>query len=72
MKRDTNGVPNLTAREAEIVRLVWDGLTNLQIAKRLKRHVKTIESHRANVMKKYRTTNTAQMLRIALHERVIS
>ncbi len=56
----------LTRREQEILQLIWSGLKNKEIAQRLKISVKTVEAHRANMMKKVRVSNTAQLLKAAL------
>ncbi|WP_447977278.1 LuxR C-terminal-related transcriptional regulator [Candidatus Nitrospira bockiana] len=60
-----------TARERQIVELVWSGLKNREIASRLKISVKTVEAHRATVMKKARVTNTAQLLKTALAQGIV-
>lgn len=57
---------DLTHREQEILELVWGGFTNRVIADRLNISIKTAEAHRANIMKKLRVSNTAQMLKAAL------
>jgi DNA-binding NarL/FixJ family response regulator len=57
---------DLTPREQEILQLVWSGLTNRHIAQQLKISIKTAEAHRANMMKKLRVSNTAQLLKTAL------
>lgn len=56
----------LTKREHEILQLIWSGLKNKEIAQRLKISVKTVEAHRANMMKKIRVSNTAQLLKSAI------
>ena len=56
----------LTNREQEILQLIWSGLKNKEIAHRLKISVKTVEAHRATMMKKVRVSNTAQLLKAAL------
>ena len=63
--------PALTPRELQAVRLVWAGHTNQGLAEKMKVSVKTVEAHRSSVMKKWRTTNTAQMLRTALREKIL-
>ena len=55
----------LTNREQEILQLIWTGLKNREIAQRLKISVKTVEAHRATMMKKVRVSNTAQLLKAA-------
>jgi DNA-binding NarL/FixJ family response regulator len=57
---------DLTPREREILQLVWSGLTNRHIALQLKISIKTAEAHRANMMKKLRVCNTAQLLKTAI------
>lgn len=58
----------LTPREHEILQLVWAGFTNRTIAEQLHISVKTAEAHRANMMKKLRVSNIAQLLKTALEE----
>lgn len=42
----------LTRRQKEILKLLVQGLTNKQVAQRLKLSVKTVDAHRANIMNK--------------------
>ena len=56
----------LTTRERQILRLIWGGLKNKEIGAKLGISVKTVEAHRANMMKKVRVSNTAQLLRAAV------
>ncbi len=42
----------LTAREKEILKLIAEGYTNLEIANRLVISVKTVETHRAHILEK--------------------
>lgn len=57
---------DLTPRELEILRLIWDGHTNRSIAEQLNISMKTADTHRSNMMKKLRASNTAQLLKAAL------
>lgn len=61
-----NDVPGLTEREHEILELIWEGFKNREIAEQLKISVKTVEAHRAAIMKKLRVSNAAQLLRAAI------
>ncbi len=63
---------DLTRREYEILQLVWAGLTNRTIAERLQISIKTAEAHRANMMKKLRVSNIAQLLKTALEEGLLA
>jgi len=67
-KRKRDGVASLTEREQEILQLIWNGLKNREIGARLKISVKTVEAHRANMMKKLRVSNDAQLLKAAIEE----
>ena len=62
---------SLTDREQEILQLIWSGLKNKEIGQRLKISVKTVEAHRANMMKKVRVSNAAQLLNAAIQEGLI-
>jgi DNA-binding NarL/FixJ family response regulator len=59
---------SLTQREQEILELIWSGLKNREIGERLQISVKTVEAHRANMMKKVRVSNTAQLLKAAIQD----
>ena len=65
-RKRRNGVTSLTDREQEILQLIWNGLKNREIGTRLKISVKTVEAHRANMMKKVRVSNTAQLLKASI------
>lgn len=58
----------LTLREREVVTLIAQGFTNKDIANQLSRSVKTIERHRANLMKKLNLHNTAALTTFALEK----
>ncbi len=62
---------DLTPRELEILRLIWEGHTNRSIAACLKISMKTADTHRANMMKKLRASNTAQLLKAALERKLL-
>lgn len=59
---------SLTNREQEILELIWSGMKNREIGQQLAISVKTVEAHRANMMKKVRVSNTAQLLKAAIQE----
>lgn len=62
----------LTAREREVLRLLAEGNTAKKIAILLELSPKTVESHKFNLMRKLNVHNTAQLITIALQERIIS
>jgi DNA-binding NarL/FixJ family response regulator len=65
------GVPALTLRQKQILRLVAEGLTNREIAGHFGISVRTVEVHRFNLMRRLRVRNVAQLLRQALMLRLL-
>jgi len=51
----------LTSRELEVVALIAAGLTNKEIARRLGISTRTVESHRATIMRKLRLRSPADL-----------
>jgi DNA-binding NarL/FixJ family response regulator len=62
------GAQALSAREAEVLRLVARGHTNKEVAAALEISVKTVESHKANGMTKLGVTTRAALVRFAVDE----
>lgn len=62
----------LTERETEVVRLVAEGLSSREIADRLSVSVKTVDTHRANIMEKLGVHNTAELIKCAIHKGIVS
>ena len=62
---------DFTPREQEILSLIWAGLKNQEMATRLHISIKTVEAHRATMMKKIRVSNTAQLLKVAIQDGLI-
>jgi two-component system, NarL family, response regulator NreC len=58
----------LTAREQEVLRLLADGKRVKEIAHQLHVSVKTVESHRQNIMDKLEIHSTIELTRYALRE----
>lgn len=56
----------LTAREREIVRLLSNGRSNRLISSDLGISIKTVETHRTNIMRKLGTNSVAQVVRYAM------
>ena len=61
----------LTPREIEILRLVAEGQTNQEIADRLTLSIKTVQTHRANVMEKLDLRDITQLVRFAVRYSLI-
>jgi DNA-binding NarL/FixJ family response regulator len=58
----------LSERETEVLRLVAWGYTNKEIAAYLTISVKTVETHKANLMEKLDLKSRVEMVRYALHQ----
>jgi two-component system response regulator NreC len=56
---------SLTSREVEVLKLIAAGYTNRQIADRLILSVRTVESHRANLMDKLGLHSRVELVRYA-------
>lgn len=56
----------LTPRETEILRGLMAGLTNKEIARQLAISHRTVEMHRANMMRDLECTSLSQVIRIAI------
>lgn len=55
----------LSRREQDVVRLVVDGLTSKEIAKKMKLHPRSIETHRYRIMKKLELKNLVDLIAYA-------
>ena len=62
----------ITGREREILSMIASGQTNKRIALTLNRSVKTVEKHRANLMRKLRLHNVADVTRFALQSGLLA
>ena len=62
---------SLTRRELEVLRLVADGSTNMQISKQLNISIDTVDSHRKNLHTKLNVTNAAQLVRYAIENKIV-
>ena len=58
----------LSKRENEVMRLLCDGLPNKLVAQRLGLSVRTIEAHRARIMRKLGLRSLAELVRYALKQ----
>lgn len=61
----------LTVRECEILRLIASGLSNKKIADRLAISVKTVDTHRTNIMQKLDIHATADLVRYAIKNNIL-
>ena len=57
---------NLTAREADVLRLIALGYVNKEVAARLNLSIKTVEAHKANAMNKMGMKSRVDIVRYAI------
>ena len=69
-KEDTLDI--LSPREREILQLVAEGHTNSVIAEKLTLSVRTVESHRSNIMRKLRLSSHADLVKFAINQGLIT
>ncbi|MFJ3470703.1 response regulator [Pseudomonas sp. NPDC090201] len=63
---------NLTARQLEILRLIVRGKSTREIANGLSLSVKTVETHRSQIMKRLQIYDVAGLVLFCVRERIIS
>jgi len=61
----------VTSREREIIQLVAEGRTNKEAAATLGISVKTIEAHRANIMRKLQLHSVSDLVRYAIRNKIV-
>ncbi len=62
---------SLTDRELEVLKLVAEGFTNRQIALKLTISIKTVQTHRANLMDKLNLHDRTELVRYAIRRKLI-
>ncbi len=62
---------DLTKRENDILCLVVKGYNNRKIAEEFGISVRTIETHRLNIMKKLKVNNAAELVRVAIENKLV-
>jgi DNA-binding NarL/FixJ family response regulator len=62
----------LTAREREIVQLLAEGKSNKEVAAALSISVKTVETHRTNIMRKLNLHSLSDLVRYAIRNAIIA
>ena len=62
---------DVTAREREIIQLLAEGNSNKEAAATLGISVKTIEAHRANIMRKLRLRSVTELVRYAIRNNIV-
>jgi DNA-binding NarL/FixJ family response regulator len=61
----------LTSREREIVQLLAEGNSSKEVASSLCISVKTVETHRANIMRKLQLHSVSELVRYAVRNQIV-
>src|SRR5450432_2731719 len=61
----------LSSREKQILGLIAEGYTNIQIAEKIFLSQFTVDSHRKNLLAKLNVKNTASLIRLAVEQKLI-
>ena len=69
--KDDDPVAALSPREKEIMQLIAEGYTSVEIGKILFISDKTVEKHRVRLMKKLNVRNVAGLVRLAIKHRLV-
>lgn len=70
-KRSSEKLDNLTLREKEILRYVAEGYNNNDIVERLNISIRTVETHKTNIMKKLELHNVVELVKFAIKNNII-
>jgi DNA-binding NarL/FixJ family response regulator len=69
---DSSPAAQLSAREREVLQLIAEGMKTKDIADRIHVSIKTVETHRQQIMRKLNVTSVAELTKIALREGLTS
>lgn len=61
----------VTGREAEVLKLIVDGMNSTEIGSELNISSRTVDNHRAHMMRKLGVKNTAELVRTALLNQIV-
>ena len=69
---DLNRIPSLSRREKDIVELLSKGKSTQEIADELFLSFLTVQTHRRNILQKYKTKNVAELIAILLKNNLLN
>jgi DNA-binding NarL/FixJ family response regulator len=67
----TQAAVALSPRERQIVQLLAEGNNNKEVARALRLSVKTVETHRSNIMRKMEFGSLADLVRYAIRNKIV-
>lgn len=69
-KKDSSEQEALTKREKEVIKLVVEGLTNKEIAEKLFISIRTVDSHKNNIMQKLNLKSSVELVKYAIKNKL--
>jgi len=70
-KAHADGGAVLTTREREVIQLLAEGKSNKEVADRLNISARTVEGHRAEIMRKLKIESLAELIRYAIRNEIV-
>lgn len=64
-------IPRLTKREQQILSAIADGNTSVEIGEKLFISVITVETHRRNLLQKFKAKNMIELVKIAMEKKLL-
>jgi DNA-binding NarL/FixJ family response regulator len=61
----------LSKKEKEILQFLVEGMSSREIAEKLQLSVRTVDNHRANMMRRLQVRNAAELVKTAVEEKLI-
>ena len=61
----------ISNKEKEILQFLVDGMSSREIAEKLQLSVRTVDNHRANMMRRLQVRNAAELVRMAVEDKLI-
>jgi DNA-binding NarL/FixJ family response regulator len=68
---DVSSKYTLTPREKEILKLYVEGYSNHEVAEKLNISIRTVETHKNNIMQKFEFKSTVEMIKFALKNNIV-
>ncbi|HMP94711.1 MAG TPA: response regulator transcription factor [Phnomibacter sp.] len=70
-QKQATELPVLTRREKEVLQLIAEGSTNIEIAEKLYLSPSTVDTHRKNLLLKLQAKNTAALVKLAVENKLL-
>lgn len=70
-QNELSGIPRLTKREKEILKLLTEGKTSIAIAEELFLSPLTVDTHRKNIIHKFQVKNVAELINVAKQNNMV-